>query len=97
MLFGIALAKPYFTNKPVNIDELKTELSKLLPSHDLLTKQGTPSRIIVSLDGIQKAIVVMDTPKPEYLMGGLTIFTANKSAHLRPIAQKIQQLDLIKQ
>lgn len=95
VLFGIALAKPYFSKKPANIHEFKQALTQLLPNHDLLVKDGTPSRIIVSLDGIQKAIIVMDKPKPEYLMGGLTIFTADKVARLKSIAHKIEGLSVV--
>lgn len=95
VLFGIALAKPYFAKKPANIHEFKQALTQLLPNHDLLVKDGTPSRIIVSLDGIQKAIIVMDTPRADYAMGGLTIFTTNKLHKLKNIAQQIKQLGTI--
>ncbi|WP_066800326.1 hypothetical protein [Moraxella oblonga] len=92
-LFGIALAKPYMTKKPTNIHTFKQTLTKLLPSHDLLVKDGTPSRIIISLDGIQKAIIIMDRPRADYVMGGLPIFTTNKLGKLTAIAHKIKSLD----
>lgn len=93
VLFGIALAKPYFAKKPANIHEFKQALTQLLPNHDLLVKDGTPSRIIVSLDGIQKAIIVMDTPRADYAMGGLPIFTTDKLHKLKNIAQQIKSFN----
>lgn len=90
VLLVLALIKPYvFNTKTVSITDFKNELSRLLPSHDLLIKQGSQSRIIVSLDGIQKAIIVMDKEKAEYRMGGLPIFTTNKIGKLKNIADKI--------
>lgn len=90
VLLAMALIKPYLFNaKTVSITEFKNELAKLLPSHDLMIKQGSQSRIIVSLDGIQKAIIVMDKEKAEYQMGGLPIFTTNKISKLKKIADKI--------
>lgn len=91
ILFVIALIKPHvFQTKPVSIDEFKSELVKLLPTHDFLVKQGMQSRIVVSLDGMQKAIIVMDKDKAQYMMGGLPIFTTNKVSQLKKIAEKIQ-------
>lgn len=95
VLFGIALAKPYFTKKPSTIHEFKSKLASLLPHHDLLAKDGSPARLIVSLDGIQKAIIVMDTPRADYVMGGLPIFTTNKLSQLNIIAKRIQQISTI--
>lgn len=90
VLLVLALIKPYvFSPKTVSMSDFKDELTKLLPKHDLLIKQGTPSRIIVSLDGIQRAIIVIDKQKAEYRMGGLPIFTTNKISHLKNIAHKI--------
>lgn len=94
VLFGVALANPYFTKKPTDIYTFKKELEKLLPNHDLLVKDGTPSRIIVSLDGVQKSIVVMDKSRAEYVMGGLPIFTTNRPKDLTAIAQQIKQLSI---
>lgn len=91
-LFVIALAKPYFAKKPSTIHEFKSKLASLLPHHDLLTKDGTPARLIVSLDGIQKAIIVMDTPRADYVMGGLPIFTTDKLSQLNTIAKRIQAI-----
>lgn len=88
-LFVIALANPYFAKKLASIDDFKKELSRLLPNHDLMIKHGSQSRIIVSLDGIQKAIVIMDKPKADYVMGGLPIFTTDNVGGLKPIADKI--------
>ncbi|WP_303085957.1 hypothetical protein [Moraxella sp.] len=96
VLFGIALVKPHLTKKPIDIHTFKKELEKQLPNHDLLIKQDTKSRIIISLEGVQKAIVIMDRPREEYVMGGLPIFTTNKTNQLNAIAQKINQLNFIK-
>lgn len=95
-LFVIALAKPYvFKRQTISIDDFKQELTKLLPDHDFVIKQGVQSRIIVSLDGIQKAIIVIDKPKADYVMGGLPIFTTDKLKKLTPIANKIKGLTVV--
>ncbi|MDO4896387.1 MAG: hypothetical protein Q3971_03395 [Moraxella sp.] len=95
-LFMIALAKPYvFKGKTISIDDIKQELTKLLPNHDFIIKHGTQSRIIVSLDGIQKAIIIMDKPKADYVMGGLPIFTTNNTKKLKSIANKIKELTVV--
>lgn len=95
-LFLLALIKPYvFGQKTITIQTLKDELAKQLPHHDLTIKQGTQSRIIISLNGTQKAIVIMNTKKPEYVMGGLPIFTTNRIDDVQHIAQKVAQRDVI--
>lgn len=91
-LFVIALFKPKFTPKSATIEEFKIKLANLLPHHDLLTKNGTPARLIVSLDGTQKAIIVLDKTRAEYIMGGLPIFTTDKLSQLHAIAQRIQAI-----
>lgn len=89
-LFVVALIKPYvFKKAQISIHDLKNELTATLPHHDLMIKHGTQSRIIVSLNGIQKAIIVMDKPRADYVMGGLPIFTTNKLTDIKKIADKI--------
>lgn len=95
VLFLVALIKPYFAKTRISLHSLKDELAKELPHHDFLMKQGEPSRIIVSKHGIQKAIVIMDKHKPDYMMGGLPIFTTNKLSHIKHIADKIRQRDVV--
>lgn len=88
VLFAIALLKSKHKT-PLSIHVLKDELAKHLPNHSFIIKDGTPARIIVSLQDTQKAIIVMDTPKAQYEMGGLTIFTTNKHSHIKHIANQI--------
>lgn len=87
VLFAIALLKSKKT--PLSIHTLKDELTKHLPHHSFVVKDGTPARIIVSLQDTQKAIIVMDTPKAMYEMGGLAIFTTNKRSDIKRIASQI--------
>ncbi len=95
-LFVVALIKPYLSKKQaVSIEVFKDELARLLPAHDFIVKQGVQSRIIISLNGIQKAIVVMDKPKPEYVMGNLPIFTIDKLSELKTIANKIKASHMV--
>lgn len=93
-LLILALIKPYVFKK-ITIQDLYNELTKRLPHHDFLIKQGEQSRIIVSLNGAQKAIIIMDQPKADYIMGGLPIFTTNKLSHIKHITHKINRLGMV--
>ncbi len=96
MLFAMSLLKPYVFNKQsVSIQGFRDELSKLLPAHDFIIKQGAQSRIIISQHGIQKAIIIIDKPKAKYVMGNLPIFTTNKIKRLQSIADKIKGLEMM--
>lgn len=96
VLFAMALLKPYvFKKKSVSIEDFRGELSKLLPTHDFIIKQGAQSRIIISHYGIQKAIIIIDKPKAKYVMGNLPIFTTNKIKKLKSIADKIKELEMM--
>lgn len=88
VLLVIALLKSK-TQKPPSIHTLKDELAKHLPHHSLTLKDGTPARIIVSLNDTQQAIIVIDKPKALYVMGDLPIFTTNKRTQIKHIAHQI--------
>lgn len=88
-LFVVAYIKPRIV-KQTSIDDFKRELDKHLPTHDIIVKHGTPSRLIISQDGTQRAIIVLDKPRDDYQMGGLPIFTTDKVGRLRAIADKIK-------
>lgn len=92
-LCAIAIIKPKLSH-PLDITQMKKMLGELLPHHDLIIKHE-PTRLVVSLDGIQKAIVIMDRPKADYVMGGLPIFTTNQKRHIKAIAQKITSIQTI--
>lgn len=92
-LLVVALIKSHVDKQKItSIHTLNAELAKLLPHHHLLAKDGTPARVIVSLNGTQKAIVVMDTPKAKYMMGEVAIFTTNQMGQLKAIVEQIKAL-----